>query len=87
MLSSAVSRGPRSEPFRDRLGRLAAGRVSDREKPMTVPNDWGIFMAEEPLVTLGLEQSEGRRYKGFRVKTRLLNSLGTKLTACGEKTV
>lgn len=73
MLSSAVSGGPRSEPLRDRLGRLAAGRLSDREKPMAEPNDWGIFMAEEPLVTLGLEQSEERRRseEGFRFKLDL----------------
>lgn len=72
MLSSDVSSEPWSDPFRDRLGRLAAGRVSDREKPMAVPNDWGIFMAEEPLETLGLEQSEGRRSeKILYVRTRL----------------
>lgn len=69
MLFSALSSGLGSEPFRARFGKLAAGSVSDREKPMAVPNDWGIFMADEPLVMLGLEQSTGKRSEeGFRMK-------------------
>ena len=51
---------------------------------MAEPNDWGIFMAEEPLVTLGLEQSEGRRSEeGFRLKPESVN--GARLIQVEEK--
>ena len=30
----------------EKLGRWEARRVSDREKPIAVPKDWGIFRDE-----------------------------------------
>lgn len=58
MLSSEVCRWLL---FWDRLGRAAINSVSDKEKPIAVPKDWGMFIEELGCAwsfnKLGLEQS------------------------------
>lgn len=58
MLSSDVCRWL---AFCDRPGRSATDSVSDKEKPIAVPKDWGMFSDELgdawSLDRLGLEQS------------------------------
>ena len=56
----------------EKLGRWEAGRVSDREKPIAVPKDWGMLRDEalgESLETLGLEQS-GTAHKTYTTRER-----------------
>lgn len=64
MLSSEVWRWL---AFWDRPGRDAISSVSDREKPIAVPKDCGMFMEElscaRSFDKLGLEQSVQERTK------------------------
>lgn len=54
----------------DRLGRAATDSVSDREKPIAAPKDWGMFMEEPDCAwsfdKLDLEQSieRGKTVRG-----------------------